>query len=60
MFKFTDNEGLKKELKLVQVANNFDNITEIYSRASSEHWKSRVLWYKNSMRNFGAAWCRKW
>lgn len=29
MFKFTDNEGLKKELKLFQVANNFDNITEI-------------------------------
>lgn len=29
MFKFTNNEGLKKELKLFQVANNFDNITEI-------------------------------
>ena len=29
MFKFTDNEWLKKELKLFQVANNFDNITEI-------------------------------
>ena len=29
MFKFTDNEGLKKELKLFQVANDFDNITEI-------------------------------
>ena len=29
MFRFTDNEGLKKELKLFQVANNFDNITEI-------------------------------
>lgn len=29
MFTFTDNEALKKELKLFQVANNFDNITEI-------------------------------
>lgn len=29
MFTFTDNETLKKELKLFQVANNFDNITEI-------------------------------
>ena len=44
MFKFTDNEGLKKELKLFQVANNFDNITEIYLRDSSGQWKSRGLW----------------
>lgn len=29
MFTFTDNEALKKELKLFQVSNNFDNITEI-------------------------------
>ena len=29
MFTFTNNEALKKELKLFQVANNFDNITEI-------------------------------
>ena len=29
MFTFTDNEALKKELKLFQIANNFDNITEI-------------------------------
>ncbi len=29
MFTFTDNEALKKELKLFQVGNNFDNITEI-------------------------------
>lgn len=29
MFTFTDNQTLKKELKLFQVANNFDNITEI-------------------------------
>lgn len=29
MFTFTDNEALKKELKLFQVANNLDNITEI-------------------------------
>lgn len=29
MFTFTDNEALKKELKLFQVANNFDNITEM-------------------------------
>jgi len=26
MFTFTDNEALKKELKLFQIANNFDNI----------------------------------
>lgn len=29
MFTFTDNEQLKKELKLFQVANDIDNITEI-------------------------------
>jgi hypothetical protein len=29
MFTFTDNEGLKKELKLFQVANNFNSIKEI-------------------------------
>lgn len=29
MFTFTDNENLKKELKLFQVANDLDNITEI-------------------------------
>lgn len=29
MFTFTDNEQLKKELKLFQVANDMDNITEI-------------------------------
>nr|DAY00969.1 MAG TPA: CI repressor [Caudoviricetes sp.] len=29
MFTFTDNEALKKELKLFQVANDFNNITEI-------------------------------
>ena len=29
MFTFTNNKTLKKELKLFQVANNFDNITEI-------------------------------
>lgn len=29
MFTFTDNETLKKELKIFQVSNDFDNITEI-------------------------------
>lgn len=29
MFTFTDNEALKKELKLFQVANNIDNVSEI-------------------------------
>ena len=29
MFTFTDNENLKKELKVFQVANNFNSITEI-------------------------------
>ena len=29
MFTFTDNEDLKKELKVFQVANNFNSITEI-------------------------------
>lgn len=29
MFTFTDNEDLKKQLKLFQIDNNFDSITEI-------------------------------
>ena len=29
MFTFTDNEDLKREIKLFQVTNNFNSITEI-------------------------------
>lgn len=32
MFTFTDNEQLKKELKIFQVTNDMDNITEICKR----------------------------